>query len=226
MPRKGLRHDYYPVFLNLAGSRCVVVGGGRVAERKVRALLKTGARITLISPEITRGLERLTADGRIRHKLRPFRSGDTRGAFLVVAATSDDEVNRKIASEAGGLVNVADRPELCGFISPSVINRGALTIAVSTSGVSPAFSKTLRKELERLLPSDVEKYLELLRELRPRIIKLFPASSEKNARQRTNFLRKLGGPEVLKMLERKGFDMVKGYIDQLIRERLQGRVHP
>jgi|WetSurMetagenome_2_1015567.scaffolds.fasta_scaffold00013_33 precorrin-2 dehydrogenase / sirohydrochlorin ferrochelatase len=203
--------QYYPVFLNLTGRKCVVVGGGKVAERKVRRLLKTGARITVISPEITLGLEKLNAGGKIRHKNRPYRRGDTRGAFLVIAATSDDVINRKIASESEGLVNVADKPELCGFIAPSVVNRGALIIAISTSGVSPALAKTLRKELEKLLPADVAGYLELLKRLRQRIKELFPSSPERAA-----LLKELGSPEMLDILRKKGLKQAKATLEKMM----------
>src|SRR3989304_7655702 len=120
---------YYPIFLDLSGKRCVIVGGGRVAERKCSTLIKTGARITVISPRITKRLTDYREKGLIRHIPRQYRSGDIKSAFIVIVATDSGEVNEKAAREARAgekLLNGADVPSQCGFILPSVLRRGLL----------------------------------------------------------------------------------------------------
>lgn len=142
---------YLPIFLDLSGRKCLLVGGGKVAERKVQALLEAGAGVTLISPEVTATLERMAAAGQLRHLARRYQRGDLRGASLVFAASDDEAAHRAIAAEARELgipINVADEPELCDFIAPAVSSRGALKIAVSTSGLSPGFAARVRDEIE------------------------------------------------------------------------------
>src|SRR4030065_1234034 len=128
---------YYPAFLNLKGKKTVVIGGGKIAERKILVLLKTGANITVISPEITKRIAREKLRGSLKHIPRQYRKGDVKKTFLVIAATDSEEINKKVSEEAPCLVNVVDTPSLCNFIVPSVIQRGLLTIAISTGGVSP-----------------------------------------------------------------------------------------
>lgn len=162
---------YYPMMVNLAGKRCLVVGGGSVAERKVGLLLESGAAVEVVSPTATARLAALSQAGRIRLRRRPVRSSDLAGAFLVVAATDDARVNREVAERvrsAGGLVNVVDDPEACSFLVPSVVRRGDLTIAISTGGGSPALAKKLRHRLEETIGPEYEAFLATLRELRDR----------------------------------------------------------
>jgi precorrin-2 dehydrogenase len=144
--------DYFPAFLDLRGRRCLVVGGGEIGERKARALLDCGARVTLVSPSVTPGLAALAAGGRLVHRARPFRRSDPRGCALAVAATGDPCVDRVVAAAARrwrALVNVVDRPQRCDFIVPAVLRRGELQIAVSTGGRSPAIAREIRRRLER-----------------------------------------------------------------------------
>lgn len=148
---------FYPIVLELEGCACLVVGGGVVAERKVEALLAAGARITVVSPQITDRLESRARAGRIRSVLRPYRHGDVAGYRLAFVATDDDALNDAVASEArarGIWVNVADDPAHCDFILPSVLRRGELTVAVSTGGASPALSRMIREELETYFTAD------------------------------------------------------------------------
>ncbi|MDW8344491.1 MAG: bifunctional precorrin-2 dehydrogenase/sirohydrochlorin ferrochelatase [Verrucomicrobiae bacterium] len=142
---------WYPLFLDLRGKPVVVVGGGAVATRKVRALVQAGARVTVISPEITGALKRRRG---LRWFARAYRRGDLRGAVLVVAATNNLAVNRAVCAEGkqrGLLVNCAAPPEAGNFIVPAVARRAGVTVAVSTSGVSPARAKALRRALEAWL---------------------------------------------------------------------------
>jgi len=142
---------YYPLFLELVGRPCLVIGGGQVAFRKVSALFSCGARVKVVSPELTAALKQRVRRGKIRWIRRPFRSGDLNGMELAVAATDDQQVNRQAAREARRRkiwINVVDRPELCSFILPSVVRRGKLVLAVSTGGASPAVAKWIRKDLQ------------------------------------------------------------------------------
>jgi precorrin-2 dehydrogenase/sirohydrochlorin ferrochelatase len=142
---------YYPAFLDLRGRRCLVVGGGAVAERKVTGLLDAGARVRVVSPALTPALTALATAGIVEHRARAFRRHDARAAALVVAATGVPAVDDAVAAaarRARALVNVADRPAACDFILPSVLCRGDLQIAVSTGGKSPALAREIRRRLE------------------------------------------------------------------------------
>lgn len=142
---------YYPVALDLRDRPCLVVGGGAVAEAKVRALVAAGARVMVVSPALTEGLASLVAVGEVRHERRPYRSSDIEGYALAFAATDDREVTRRVADDArrhGVWLNAADDPAFCDFILPAVLRRGRLTVAVSTGGASPALASWIRRELE------------------------------------------------------------------------------
>jgi siroheme synthase-like protein len=143
----------YPIFLNLDGKRCVVVGGGAVANRKARKLLQARAEIVAISPEVKPELESVATEVR----RRPYREGDLEGASLVFAATNLREVNAAVTREARGRgipVNVADEPSEGDFALPSVLRRGQLQVAVSTGGASPTLARRVRYELESAFGSE------------------------------------------------------------------------
>jgi len=186
---------YYPAFLDLEGRPCLVVGGGKVAERKALALLKAGARVKVVAPAVTARLAREKAAGRITHEGRRFRAADARGAFLVIAATDSREENEKVSASATGLVNVVDTPELCNFIVPSSVVRGPLTIAVSTSGTSPAMARAIRKELEALYPPALGAYLRKAARLRARA-----AREIADPRRRMRYLKSLASARALRDL--------------------------
>jgi len=161
--------NYYPMFVRVAGRPCLVIGGGRVAEKKVQPLLRAGARVTVISPQLTPGLAALAATNQITHRSRTYASNDVRGFFLAVAATDDEDLHAQIAAEAdaeGVLVNVVDRPQWCDFIMPAVVERGDLVIATSTGGASPAMAKRIRCELEEIFGPEYALALTLLRRVR------------------------------------------------------------
>ena len=143
----------YPIFLNLDGKRCVVVGGGAVANRKARKLLQARAEVVAISPEVKPELESVATEVR----RRPYREGDLEGASLVFAATNRREVNAAVTREARGRgipVNVADEPSEGDFALPSVLRRGQLQVAVSTGGASPTLARRVRYELESAFGSE------------------------------------------------------------------------
>ncbi len=178
--------SYYPAFLNLKGKKCIVIGGGKVAERKAASLLRSGAELTVISPELTARLKKEKAKKRINHVARKYQKGDLKNAFLVIAATASHEINKRASVDAPALINVVDTPGLCNFIVPSVVRRGPLTIAISTSGVSPAIAKKIRKELEKLYGSRVTKHLNALKKMRTKVL-----SEVNDKEKRERLLKKL-----------------------------------
>jgi len=160
---------YYPVFLELTGRPCVVIGGGPVAERKVEGLLATGAAVTVVSPELGTVLEALASEGKIRHIRREYRHGDLADSQLAFAATGDREANAAVAREGrerGVWVNAADDPAHCDFILPGVIRRGELVVAVATGGSSPALSRAIREELEAYFTEDYAQLAEVVGKVR------------------------------------------------------------
>ncbi len=143
---------YYPVFLNLHERRCVVIGGGQIAEGKVVKLVDSGAKIVLISPDATQIIRDIANRGDVDLILRKYQTGDLAGAFLAIAATNDRVVNQAIFEEAenlGVLLNAVDDPSRCSFIAPSIIERGPVTLAISTGGASPALARKLRETLAK-----------------------------------------------------------------------------
>ena len=144
--------SYYPIYLNLEGKRAVVVGGGPIAEGKIEKLHETGAIVTVISPEVTPAIGRYADDGTVRWLQREYRTGDLEGAFIAIAATNRRDVNQLIFEDAerqGILLNVVDDPPRCSFIAPSIVERGPVTLAISTGGVSPALARKLRESLSQ-----------------------------------------------------------------------------
>lgn len=151
MKRGGQPSPYYPIFLDLSGRRCVVVGGGLVALRKVKALIEHGGNVRVISPDLCPGLAQMVEKGIIQVLEKGYEGGDLEGTFVVIAATDDVDINRRVAGEAGErgvLVNVVDDPKHSDFIVPSYLRRGPLTIAISTAGHSPALARKIRILLE------------------------------------------------------------------------------
>lgn len=190
----------YPVNLILTGRRCLVVGGGRVAERKVSALLESGASVTLVSPALTADLAGWSARQKLVHLPKPFEAGDAAGYFLVICATDSPEINEQAALEAkrtGALVNVVDNPSLCDFTLPARLQRGGLSIAVSTGGQSPALARELRNELAETYGPEYAEYLEIAGRLR-REWQDTPASSDERC-ERWSGIRGFD-PEVLELL--------------------------
>jgi len=164
---------YYPINLDIQNRKCLVVGGGAVGTRKVATLIECGAAVTVVSPDVTPKLQDLSNNGTVSLEKRAFRSSDLDGAFLVIGATDDEVLNRTIHLEAedrGILCNIADRPEVCNFILPSIVKRGDLTISISTSGKSPAFAKKLRKDLEMEFGEEYAEFLQLMGAIRQKLL--------------------------------------------------------
>ncbi len=163
---------YYPVFLNLQGRKCLVAGGGRIALRKATSLLEHGADVTVVSPRLCKGLSKLADDGRIKVIHRAYLPGDIKGIHVAIVATSNRAVNLSAAEEAkkrGVPVNVVDDPVLSDFIVPSIMRRGSLAIAVSTSGKSPALARKIRSRLEDDFGKEYASLVIVMEEARRRV---------------------------------------------------------
>ncbi len=208
-------HHYYPAFIDLRGKQCIVVGGGKVAERKVAALLRSGAKVTVISPFVTGVLAGYSERKRIRHLKRKYRKGDLKNAFIVIAATSDGRVNRKVSLDAPCLLNVVDAPELANFIVPSVIKRGPLALAVSTSGCSPALAKNIRKELELIYSKEFGLFADFLGKRRNTLLDI----ADDGIRER--LMKQIAAPEMLGTLRKEGFERTKDAVITILKESKQ-----
>jgi precorrin-2 dehydrogenase/sirohydrochlorin ferrochelatase len=194
---------YYPVFLNLDGKKVVVVGGGRVAQRKVSTLIKAGAFVEVISPDITKTLRGYAKKGMIRHRRKKYERGDLKGSFLVIAATSSKDTNTRVDRDAEQLVNVVDTPSEGNFIVPSVVRRGLLTVAISTGGSSPAVSKAIRKEIEKHYGTEFARYLRFVEKIRREAMVRI-----KDDRERDRFLKSLASGKIFDTIRSSGFDTV------------------
>lgn len=190
---------YYPVNLDIAGRTALVVGGGQVALRKARSLKACGALVTVVSPEFVRAFARLSGVTLVK---RRYRSGDVRGACLVVGATNSPEVNQVIWKDAARLgvpVNIVDCPKLCTFTVPAIMTRGRLMLTISTGGASPAISRRVREELEKAVSPSLVRHLDLMAAMRPKVL-----ASGLPERDRMKLLKAMAAPAITSMISRKG----------------------
>jgi precorrin-2 dehydrogenase/sirohydrochlorin ferrochelatase len=204
--------EFFPVFLNLKDKLCIVIGGGKVAERKVENLLIAQAKVKLISPEVTFKLKKLAEEGKIEWEKRVYKKGDLNSAWLVIAATDNPEIQKEVFKEAEEkhiFCNVVDVPELCSFIVPSTIRRGLLTIAISTSGVSPAVARRLRETLEEIIGEEYALYLKLMKDLRKQILNLNLSPEEKEKK-----LQKLALAPISRYIKYRDLKLLKVLIEK------------
>ncbi len=204
---------YYPIYLDISGKKCVVVGGGDVAYRKAVSLKEAGAQVVVISPELSR--EFLKEEGLtiLRQK---YEKRCLEGATLVIAATNEQEINQRVWEEArrhGLLVNVVDQPELCNFIVPSVVNRGELQISISTGGASPALARRMREELEDRFGPEYGDFIGLLSKMRPEV----RSRIDKGAK-RQKVMERLSSPEMLDMIRTRGAEETEKEMRRIITE--------
>jgi precorrin-2 dehydrogenase / sirohydrochlorin ferrochelatase len=168
---------YYPVYLQLHEQPCTVIGGGKIAEGKVDGLLAGGARVKVISPDLTPHLQDLVIQNKIEYIAREYQHGDLSGAFMVICGTDKAEINRQVWEEGSAnrqLVNVVDDTPRCNFIAPAILRKGDLTIAISTAGRAPAIAVRLKERLDREIGPEYERFLELAAQLREPIAKHIP----------------------------------------------------
>ena len=191
-----MRH--FPIFLDLNERRCLVVGAGEVAARKVQQLLRSNAKVIIVAPRAEQYIQTLAEQDRVQHKAREFHERDISGSALVIAATADRQVNSAVAAAARAAnvpVNVVDDPALCSFIMPSVVDRDPVQVAVSTGGASPVLARLLRAKLETLIPASYGRLATVVREFRSRVKQRFP-----EFRQRRRFWENVLQGPVVEML--------------------------
>jgi siroheme synthase-like protein len=179
-----MMNTYYPVYIQLRDQPCVVIGGGKIAEGKVDGLLAAEGDVTVISPELTPHLHELAKQKQITYLPRAYQTGDLTGAFMVICATDQTEINHQVWQEATAnhqLVNVVDDTPRCNFIAPSILRKGDLTIAISTSGKAPALAVRLKERLQREIGPEYERFLELAGELREPLARHIPGFETRKA---------------------------------------------
>ena len=167
---------YFPFFIELNNKSILLVGGGEVAERKLDLLLKANAKVTIVAPELTDYLEGFLKDKNVTYIKETYNSDilEKGNYIFIIAATNDEVINKKIANDANKhniLVNVVDKPEICDFIFPSILERGPITVAVSTGGSSPVLARMLRTKLETMVPGGYGKLAKIISENRVAIRK-------------------------------------------------------
>jgi len=205
---------FYPILVDLQGKRALVVGGGKVAQRKIETLLEHGASVQVVARELTATLEELRNHEEIDFLGDEFSEVFLEGAFLVFAATDDASLNRRVsqaAQQRGLLVNAVDQPADCNFIVPSVLSRGDLLIAVSSSGKSPAFARKVRVELERHFGEEYVLFLNLMGNLRKEILRL-GLSQEENK----SAFDELVYSDLLQTIRRKEWDAASQIIEKVL----------
>jgi precorrin-2 dehydrogenase / sirohydrochlorin ferrochelatase len=192
---------YYPIFLDLLGLKVVVVGGGAVAERKVRTLLQCGAKIVVVSPWLTSRLTGLAKKGSIHYRKRTYRAQDLQGATMVLATTDNRKIQQIIVQDARRkriLVNVADRVELCDFIAPSILRRGDLTFAFSTGGASPGLAQKLRRDLGQQFGQAYADFLHWMGPVRQEILRAIPLQTK-----RRRLFQRILNSEIIDLLKKR-----------------------
>lgn len=212
---------YYPLYLDLKGKLCVVVGGGEVAERKVGSLLEAQAAVRVISPQIVPALRDLWEKGVIEWWAEEFAERDVPGLFLVIGATDDPRLNLRVAAWARrqkAWVNLVDDAAGSDFIVPSRISRGDLTIAISTGGKSPALARKIREELEVQYGQEYGEFLELLGEVRGEVIARLP---DPRAREAT--FRALVDSDILQLLRQGEKGLARERMKAMIEKRSERR---
>jgi precorrin-2 dehydrogenase / sirohydrochlorin ferrochelatase len=207
--------QHYPVYLDLKDRPCVVIGGCAMAEEKVKGLVAAGARVTVISPELTLVLSGLVVEGRIDSIARRYRRGDLRTAFLVVVVSQPQSVTQAVWEETRGrnvLVNTLDDVPHCDFIAPSIVRRGDLAVAISTGGRAPALAVRLRQKLERELGPEHARFLEIAGMLRAPLARRWPDFETRKA-----LWYRLVDSDVIHLLrrgnERQAMDRIREILD-------------
>ena len=189
---------YYPIFIDVENHDVVIVGGGDVCARKAETMMRYGARVTIVSPEFTSEIEQWAQDGKLALRRKRYESSDLDGASIVIASTNDTSVNEQVAVDARARklpVNVVDVPRLCEFIVPAIIEKGSVTIAVSTGGKSPALARTLKEDLYRSIGPEYAEANDILGTLRDGAKEVLPTDID-----RKNFFDSLIAAGIIEML--------------------------
>jgi len=210
---------YYPVGLDIANKRCLVVGGGEVAQRKVLKLLDCGAEVCVVSPQLSPGLLELAGEGRIVHICADYEKIHLTGAFLVIGATDDPAVNAQITKDArarGILVNIVDDPPQCDFILPALLERGDLVIAILTGGSSPALAKKLRVELAAQIGPEYEILVSVMGAVRRKVLARGRPSDENK-----EIFEQIVNSDMLQWIREKRWDAVKSFLKEMAGEEIE-----
>ncbi|MFC1715314.1 bifunctional precorrin-2 dehydrogenase/sirohydrochlorin ferrochelatase [Candidatus Poribacteria bacterium] len=215
--------NLFPINLNLRGRKCLVVGGGRVAERKVSSLLQCGAEIWIVSPKLTEKLGKLIKEDKINFAGTHYETEHLQDCALAISAVDDTSVNSKVADECFTRnipVNVVDDPERCSFTVPSVLRRGSLCITVSTDGKSPLLSRRIRETLENSFGPEYAEFLDLMGEIRSRVIRDVP-----DIEKRRKIFQCLIGSDILELLrqdieKKEGGGNISHDLRRIIEERV------
>ncbi|MFC1496894.1 bifunctional precorrin-2 dehydrogenase/sirohydrochlorin ferrochelatase [Verrucomicrobiota bacterium] len=204
---------YFPINMDIAEKKVLIVGGGQVASRKAKSLLACGAIVTIVSPEFCTPLTRMKKVNRI---CRKYRKSDLKNASIVICATDSKNVNCKVsehAKEKGIPINVVDQPDLCTFTVPSTVSRGELLITISTGGGSPALSRRIREKMEKEITDIHAKHLSLLKKIRPKV-----QSSGLSEKERMRLLKKMASDKIQNRLKNKGLLSAKTAMQEMLTE--------
>jgi precorrin-2 dehydrogenase/sirohydrochlorin ferrochelatase len=207
-------NTYYPIYVQLREQPCIVIGGGKIAEGKVEGLLAAEAQVTVIAPELTHHLHKLEEEKQIAYFARTYQPGDLTGAFMVICATDRADINHQVWQEASAnrqLVNVVDDTPRCNFIAPSILRKGDLAIAISTSGKAPALAVRLKERLQREIGPEYERFLELAGALREPLAQHIPDFERRKA-----LWYKLVDSEILDALARGEEALAREIISQVV----------
>ena len=176
------RFPWYPIFIDVEDHEVVIIGGGEVCARKAETMMRYGARVTIVSPKFTPEIEGWAKDGKLTLRRKRYEPGDLDGANIVIASTDDTAVNEQIAADCRRRripVNVVDVTPLCEFIVPAIIDKGSVTLAVSTGGKSPALARTLKEDLQRLIGPEYTEVNDLLGTLRESAKRVLPTDVDR-----------------------------------------------
>ncbi len=210
---------YYPIFLDLKDRRVLVVGGGVIAEGKARQLIDAGARVSVVSLTLTEPLTRWNRRGEIEWREGIFTERDLDGVWLVISATDDRAVNSEVArvsAERGLLCNVVDQTEFCNFITPALITRGRLQIAVSSSGGSPSVAQRVKREIGQLIGDEYSTLLEIASEMRAEAKRLI-----QNFEHRRQLLHEFAESEAIDLLRDGKYDEARQLAFDLLQKAVQ-----
>jgi precorrin-2 dehydrogenase / sirohydrochlorin ferrochelatase len=209
---------YYPVLVDLSGKKTVVIGGGKVGQRKIETLLEYGAVVYVISRDLTPELQRLVEKGDIKVLAREFDESLIEEAFLIIIATNDKMLNRRvslIAKQRNILVNTVDQPEECSFIVPSVIRMGDLLVSISTSGKSPALAKKIREALEDKFGDEYKYFLNMMGRIRKELL-----SSGASEADRTGLFHDLVDSPILDLMRAGDVNAITDVLGKILNKEI------
>jgi precorrin-2 dehydrogenase/sirohydrochlorin ferrochelatase len=210
--------SYYPIFTDLKGKKVIVVGGGIVAQRKIETLLEYGAVVGVIARDLTPSLNGYVKEERVKLLGQKFKDSHLNGVFMVMAATDNHTLNHQISLSArkrGLFINAVDQPSECNFIVPSILRRGDLLIAISTSGKSPALAKKIREDLEKQYGNEYEILLILMGRLRKEILSR-GLSQDENSRM----FHRIVDSHILEAIRRKDWTKVSSILNKILKIQL------